>query len=946
VSDGTRAHEPASLTVPNDGPWGRAAVASMLVLTLCVLLTFGPTALAVSKAATKEESNAAAIVFALHPYMMVLGSAAALALCAASVRLAILSLRARAWGQTAVLALAGAAVLLASYPLLWAAAAGMSIEAFPVAYRANSRVWFSWHGKASLVGLALAAGLWVGRSWWLQTRRVAAGEGTEAEKSVADCIRRTTGRDILAALPGACLSALAACLAICLPVSFLGLLKMTQPVEVFLATLLLTGCSIAVLGLLLCVALQLVRLVWIGLMRASDTNGKTVAFLGLLAGLFLFILVRWALYLSFGAELRRLGLDLLLDAVLLIGGLFYGLGVSRNLLALSPPHGPADAGELIRLCLLAGALLPVLPVVRRLQGHVRLNRPLVVAGCLVIAVVALALALPFFQTLDDHLTRINRMLAMLILVLTLLLGQAAVPPRAHAWRRKLLALAVLAVPSVAVVAASPYEMGHARVEMNHYSPIGEASSSLLETVLPAPPRTKEATGVTFATPAPQRHPVMDRLSRKRPLIVLMLWDACRPDHMSLYGYRRWRPPLLATTPDLDKHKDLFLRFTNAFTHGTGTTCSMRQVLTARYSSRWMLRTKGVDPFWLNELMRNGYDAFFLNIIGSDYNGISLDAFHRDMPADLKKRLECLACDGCPDSARQALREKEKEFKTDYADLPRAAPDRLAALRDRIKLLECNQQNEQRCVEDLLAFLKTRKDTNGRGVFAYVHPDAAHSPWNRFTEVEDFGDDPKDRYDQCVRYCDYVTGKLIDGLRNLGMWEEAIFIVTADHGTGLMERGTYGGFHPWYEQIHVPLVMKVPGVKGREIDTMVGLMDLGPTIVNVFEPPPAHYEGRSLWPVILHGERWKDDRVLFGMNAFNDCYYLVTDGGWHYIWHRASTREQLFHWRRDPAEKRNLMGLDRQTSARAQMWMNWFLYDYGRDRNYNDPDHYDPPPGQE
>ncbi|MCY2924199.1 MAG: sulfatase-like hydrolase/transferase, partial [Planctomycetota bacterium] len=258
-----------------------------------------------------------------------------------------------------------------------------------------------------------------------------------------------------------------------------------------------------------------------------------------------------------------------------------------------------------------------------------------------------------------------------------------------------------------------------------------------------------------------------------------------------------------------------------------------------------------------------------------------------------------------------------------------------------KLVECNRQNEQRSVEDLLAFIDTRPD-GGKGTFAYLHPDATHSPWTRFSEVEDFGDNEKDRYDQCVRYCDFVTGKLIDGLKKRGLWDQAIFIMMADHGTGLMEHGVYGGFHPWFEQIHVPLVIKLPGVKGRQIDTMVGLMDLGPTLSAIFSDAPAdRYEGRSLWPVILQNQTWPD-RILFGLNAFADCYYLLTADGLHYIKHRGNQYEQLFHWRDDPGEKRNFMGADAPGSQRAQKLMNWFLKDYGRGRNYNDPDHYEPP----
>ncbi|MCY2924200.1 MAG: sulfatase-like hydrolase/transferase, partial [Planctomycetota bacterium] len=595
-----------------------------------------------------------------------------------AVRLALPAVKARAWGQAAVLALAGVGAGMATYPLLWGSLARLELGQLPLAVKNPDCIALTGLGLSALTGLVLAAGAWIARAGWVQNHPLSAS----AEDRVSECLRRISRREILAGLPGAGLSGLTACLAICLPISFLGLLNMTGSIGIFLATLLLTGCCIAVLSVVVCLALHVVWLTWVSAVRASGAAGKTSVLIGVLSTAMLFGLLRWGLSLAFSGEMRRLGLDWLIDAILLVGAMFYGLGVARNLPVLSAEAGPQNAGQFIRLCILAGALLPVLPVVRMRRGHVRLNRRLILAGCLVLGVLAVVLSLPFFQKLDDHFSRINVTLAVLILVVTVLLGLAAAPPHPRAWPGKLLALAAVAVPCTLVVATSAYAMANSRAEMNIYSPIGKATAQLLGPLLPMPAESQaDAGGASLLGPAsaPRREAVLDNLKSARPLVVLILWDACRPDHMSLFGYQRKASPLLPTTPNLDANKDQFLRFTNCFSHGTGTTCSMRQMLTSRYSSRWMLRTKGVDPFWLNDLAANGYDAFFLNIIGSDYNGISLDAFHRDMPADMKTRLECLACASCPASAREKLRGKEKNVRTDYVDLPKASPQRLAGL---------------------------------------------------------------------------------------------------------------------------------------------------------------------------------------------------------------------------------------------------------------------------
>ncbi|MCY2931957.1 MAG: sulfatase-like hydrolase/transferase, partial [Planctomycetota bacterium] len=598
-------HDPAC-PAPEDGLWGKVALPALLVLTASMLLAIGGTTLAVSRAALREESAAAARVFDLHPYMMPLGALAALVLLGASVRVGVASARAKAWPQAAAMAMAGGAVALAAYPLAWGAWAGMEPWEWPVAVKIPGRVCLTGHGQAALTGLALAAGLWIARAWWTRARRVAALGGARAETCMTACLRRISGREILAGLPGACLSAVAGCLAVCLPLSLPSLLNMTGSAGDFLAALLLLTCCVAVLALLVCVVLQLVWLTWVSAIRASGTDGKTSALAGGLSAAMLFFLVRWGLWLAFSSEMGRLGLDLLFDAVLLVGAMFYGLGVSRNLLALSADAAPRDAGQFIRLCILAGALLPVLPVIRLLKGRVVLSRRLILTGCLVMAVLAVALAMPFFQKLDDHFTRINTTLAVLIVVLAILLGLALVPPHPRAWGKKLVALSAVAVPCLVVVATSAFAMANSRAEMNLYSPIGKATAQLLDPLMPAPAQSQAATSTELQTASrPQREPVMDAIKGSRPLVVLLLWDACRPDHMNLFGYQRKTAPLLSTTPNLDRHKDEFLRFTTCFSHGTGTTCSMRQMLTSRYSSRWMLRTKGVDPFWLNDLAANG-----------------------------------------------------------------------------------------------------------------------------------------------------------------------------------------------------------------------------------------------------------------------------------------------------------------------------------------------------
>ena len=78
----------------------------------------------------------------------------------------------------------------------------------------------------------------------------------------------------------------------------------------------------------------------------------------------------------------------------------------------------------------------------------------------------------------------------------------------------------------------------------------------------------------------------------------------------------------------------------------------------------------------------------------------------------------------------------------------------------------------------------------------------------------------------------------------------IFVITADHGE---EFGDHGGLHHGHtlyrELVHVPLMIRVPGVAPRDQFTPAGLVDVAPTILDAAGLPPLpNAAGRSLLPV--------------------------------------------------------------------------------------------------
>lgn len=107
-----------------------------------------------------------------------------------------------------------------------------------------------------------------------------------------------------------------------------------------------------------------------------------------------------------------------------------------------------------------------------------------------------------------------------------------------------------------------------------------------------------------------------------------------------------------------------------------------------------------------------------------------------------------------------------------------------------------------------------------------------------------------RYALEVRWIDAAIAGLIDLLQQRGLWDDAIFVVTSDHGEGFWEHERLlHGHSPHEEQIRIPLLVRTPPALGFPAGTRaapVSLIDLMPTLLDLAGLPiPDHCRGRSL-----------------------------------------------------------------------------------------------------
>jgi arylsulfatase A-like enzyme len=108
-----------------------------------------------------------------------------------------------------------------------------------------------------------------------------------------------------------------------------------------------------------------------------------------------------------------------------------------------------------------------------------------------------------------------------------------------------------------------------------------------------------------------------------------------------------------------------------------------------------------------------------------------------------------------------------------------------------------------------------------------------------------------QYDGEIRATDELLGRFFGLLRQRGLWDDALVIVTADHGEEFFDHGRKGhkkNLHA--ETVNVPLLVKYPagvgGVPGRRDERLVSLVDVVPTVLELAGAPAADpVHGRSL-----------------------------------------------------------------------------------------------------
>jgi hypothetical protein len=237
-------------------------------------------------------------------------------------------------------------------------------------------------------------------------------------------------------------------------------------------------------------------------------------------------------------------------------------------------------------------------------------------------------------------------------------------------------------------------------------------------------------------------------------------------------------------------------------------------------------------------------------------------------------------------------------------------------------------------EALVSALLNRLDrAHGGPLFAYTHLLEPHAPYKiarRPGPGSDF-----ERYVSMIAVTDALVERVFEFLESHFGERWALF-VSADHGEAFGDHETTEHGKTLYEELlRVPLIAYGPLFPPHKIDVPVSLVDLGPTLLDLFGvPTPATSNGQSLVP-FLRGETAPLTRPLLAEGRLRRS--LTGPDGTKVIEDLRRKFVEVYDLRADPGETRNLWDIDPVRSDRALSSLRAFFDVHGwRENGYEPP----------
>jgi len=449
--------------------------------------------------------------------------------------------------------------------------------------------------------------------------------------------------------------------------------------------------------------------------------------------------------------------------------------------------------------------------------------------------------------------------------------------------------------------------------------------AILMAALPSSERRQDPTPITTAGP--------------RPPIILISIDTLAASHMSLYGYFR------DTTPAINRLATQAVVFDNHHSNSNFTTSGISSILSG--VRPWVHRAFQFGGKPRPEVARQG---LIPSLHRAQYETLTV-ATNRYAAPDMHRSgssVDRQATGRVDESGQQFM--QRVPFGEDLRFFPTIEStlqfvEGYSVGRD-MENLHYDPETAFSAARQML--LSSRSDETP--AFLWVHLFPPHDPYaspapflktfeprsRALTQAGSIGkrlfsarQDPNfpgvllGRYDEAIRYVDHHVGSFLDWLKQQGRFDDALIIVTSDHGESFTHGyGLHAGPLLHEELIRVPLLIKLPQQQqGRRVtDILTEHADILPTVLEYLrQPAPAHVEGRSLKPTLDGGAM--TPRPVYAMNFEQNGAFLplqngavtMLEGRYKYVRYLGKLKYEfmpkledgLFDLSADPGELKNL-----------------------------------------
>ena len=391
----------------------------------------------------------------------------------------------------------------------------------------------------------------------------------------------------------------------------------------------------------------------------------------------------------------------------------------------------------------------------------------------------------------------------------------------------------------------------------------------------------------------------------RPHILLVTLDTTRADHLGCYGYPR------STSPNLDRLASESVLYTRAIAPSSWTLPSHAALFTGKFTASHGAQYHPEGPLRLSEAIETPESWKVFRARGLARDEVTIGRLLQEA--------------GYATGAVLAGPWLKKVFGLHKG----------FSYYDDSSISSVSGRPASSVTASALDWMDNNR---GRRLFLFLNYYDPHSPYippEKFawTFVPAGADlrgrkvTPEERvalYDGEILYMDRYIGHLLEGMRADGMYDDALIVVTADHGELLGEHGKFGhGNYLYQEEIHIPLLVKYPRGETRpgRTDAAVQLPDVMAIILERLGLPlPAGTQG-GLPPDSGHP-------------LVAEAYPLPvtsSDGHWralleeeHKLLWNSKGDHLLFDLKADPGERNNLVASKPRRADAMMRRLNGYL----------------------